>query len=241
MSSQKSAVSPLLAAGLGLAALALASFTFLAPAAAAAPAVAGGASQVPEIQFEKYTLPNGLEVILHDDRRAPDRRRQPVVPRRLEERGAGPNRVRAPLRAHDVPGLEERHDEYFSARSRSSAPGGTSTAPPTTTAPTTSRPCRPSNLELALWLESRPDGLPAAGDDQAKLDNQRDVVKNERRQGSRTSPTGAGHELLSKALPERPPLQLAGHRLAWRTSPPPRSTTCRTSSRLLHPEQRHRS
>ena len=31
-----------------------------------------------------------------------------MVPRRLEEREAGADRLRAPLRAHDVPGLEER-------------------------------------------------------------------------------------------------------------------------------------
>ena len=39
---------------------------------------------------------------------AADRPREPVVPRRLEERADGPHRLRAPLRAHDVPGLEER-------------------------------------------------------------------------------------------------------------------------------------
>ncbi len=34
-------------------------------------APAPGASQIPDIQFEKYTLPNGLQVILHVDRKLP--------------------------------------------------------------------------------------------------------------------------------------------------------------------------
>ena len=37
-----------------------------------------------------------------------DRARRAAVPRRLEERAAGPHRVRAPLRAPDVPGQPER-------------------------------------------------------------------------------------------------------------------------------------
>ena len=39
---------------------------------------------------------------------AADRPRQPVVPRRLEERAAAAQRLRAPLRAPDVPGLDAR-------------------------------------------------------------------------------------------------------------------------------------
>jgi hypothetical protein len=41
------------------------------PAGAATPAPAPAASQAPEIAFEKYTLPNGLQVILHVDRKLP--------------------------------------------------------------------------------------------------------------------------------------------------------------------------
>ena len=46
----------------------------------------------------------------------------------------------------------------------------------------------PSNqLELALWLEADRMATLLETVDQAKLDNQREVVKNERRQGSTTS------------------------------------------------------
>jgi hypothetical protein len=63
-------------------------------------------SDVPKIQFEKYTLPNGLEVILSEDHRLP------IVAVNLwyhvgpANEAAGPHRVRPSVRAPDVPGLE---------------------------------------------------------------------------------------------------------------------------------------
>ena len=42
-----------------------------ATAAPAAPATAPP-SDLPQVAFEKYTLPNGLEVILHEDHRMPE-------------------------------------------------------------------------------------------------------------------------------------------------------------------------
>src|SRR5579859_7874477 len=38
---------------------------------AASPAKAKSAQQFPTLQYEKYKLPNGLEVILHEDHRLP--------------------------------------------------------------------------------------------------------------------------------------------------------------------------
>ena len=68
-----------------------------------------------------------------------------------------------------------------------------------------------ANLETLLWLES--DRLATLLDDtdQKKLDNQRDVVKNERRQGFENPPYGRALELLrGQLLPGRPPLLVAG-------------------------------
>ena len=59
----------------------------------------------------------------------------------------------------------------------------------------------PSNyLELALWLESDRMGflLPAMSQD--KLDNQRDVVKNERRQSYENRPYGLTMETIAAAM-----------------------------------------
>jgi len=63
-----------------------------------------------------------------------------------------------------------------------------------------------SHLELALWLESDRMGwfLPAI--DRTKLDNQREVVKNERRQAYENRPYGLAFEtLLAEAYPEGHP------------------------------------
>jgi zinc protease len=59
----------------------------------------------------------------------------------------------------------------------------------------------PSNyLETALWLESDRMGYLLETIDRVKLDNQRDVVKNERRQGVDNQPYGRVGEILSAAM-----------------------------------------
>jgi predicted Zn-dependent peptidase len=59
----------------------------------------------------------------------------------------------------------------------------------------------PSNqLELALWLEADRMGTLLEAMDQAKLDNQREVVKNERRQGIDNQPYGTAFEKLEEAV-----------------------------------------
>jgi len=68
-----------------------------------------------------------------------------------------------------------------------------------------------SRIELALWLESDRMGFLLPAMTQAKLDNQRDVVKNERRQNYDNRPYGRVSEALREAL--YPP----GHPLSWTT------------------------
>jgi len=65
----------------------------------------------------------------------------------------------------------------------------------------------PSNqLELALWLESDRMGWMAPAMDQEKLDNQREVVKNEKRQRYDNQPYGDWDERLHRMVyPERHP------------------------------------
>ena len=62
----------------------------------------------PKLQYQITTLPNGLRVILSEDHSTPIVHVSRVVSRRLEERAGRTHRVCAPLRAHDVQGLEER-------------------------------------------------------------------------------------------------------------------------------------
>ncbi len=59
----------------------------------------------------------------------------------------------------------------------------------------------PANqLELALWLESDRMGFLLDAMTQAKLDNQRDVVRNEKRQNYEQRPYAKAHEALAAAL-----------------------------------------
>ena len=68
------------------------------------------------------------------------------LPRRVAQRGGRPHRLHAPARAPDVQGLAEVQPGRRAGRSRasSSASAPTSTPPPGSTAPTTTRPCRRS-------------------------------------------------------------------------------------------------
>src|SRR5690606_21468830 len=58
----------------------------------------------------------------------------------------------------------------------------------------------PANLENLLWLESDRLATLLEVTDEAKLDDQRDVVKHERRQGLENQPYGRWYELMSENL-----------------------------------------
>ena len=69
--------------------------------------------------------------------------RRGLLRRRLPRRAQGPDRLRPPLRAHDVPGLGER-EEVRARQDRRSRTAATSTARPGSTTRTTTRRCPPS-------------------------------------------------------------------------------------------------
>ena len=82
-----------------------------------------------------------------------DRARRALVPRRLEEREAGPHRLRASLRAHDVQGLEERRARRRTRRCISSV-GGQSNAYTTEDETVFWQTVPAQYLPLVLWLEA---------------------------------------------------------------------------------------
>jgi zinc protease len=155
-------------------------------------------SSIPKIQFEKYRLSNGLEVILHVDRKLPV-----VHVNQWFHVGSKNERIGRSGFAHlfehmmfqgskNVPG------EYFTVVERAGANlfeggiNGTTNWDRTNYFATV-----PSgNLETLLWLES--DRLATLTDalTKEKLDNQRDVVKNERRQGLENQPYGRAFKLI---------------------------------------------
>jgi predicted Zn-dependent peptidase len=152
----------------------------------------------PQLPFEKYTLPNGLEVILHEDHRMPE-----VIVDVWYKVGSKDEVAGRTGFAHLFEHVmfqgtkhvgEDKHFEYLQKAGASNVNG-------TTSADRTNYfEVVPSNqLELALWLESDRMGflLDRPGFRET-LDNQRDVVKNERRQRVENRPMG----LVSKVIPE---------------------------------------
>ena len=146
------------------------------------------AQSIPRIPFEKYTLPNGLQVILHEDRSVPL-----VSVNVWYHVGSGdedPGRTGfAHLFEHimfmgsqDVPvGMFDVWLESAGANNNGS----------TTEDRTNYYEDMPSNaLPLALWLEANRMGWLLPTMDLPKLDLQRDVVQNERRQGVDNQPYG---------------------------------------------------
>jgi len=153
--------------------------------------------QVPVLKVERYTLPNGLEVILHEDHKTP------VVSVNVCYKVGSQDEVRgrtgfAHLFEHMMfQGSMHSDSDYFLPLEKLGADlNGETTEDQTMYYETV-----PSNaLELALWLESDRMGFLLPALTQEKLDNQRDVVKNERRQTVDNVPYGQVEETLLRAL-----------------------------------------
>jgi zinc protease len=159
---------------------------------------------VPVLPYEKYTLPNGLEVILYENHKLP------LVAVDLWYH-VGP--------ANEKPGRtgfahlfehmmfegsehvgEKAHIKYVEGA------GATDVNGTTDYDRTNYFETLPSNqLELGLWLESDRMGFLLETLDRAKVTNQRDVVRNERRQGEGTpydlADEAVGHLLFPKTHP----------------------------------------
>lgn len=149
------------------------------------------------IPFESFTLPNGLTVVLSTDRTTPTVAVN--VWYHVGSKDEKPGRTGfAHLFEHvmftgsgNVPyGLHDKLTEGVGGSNN-----GTTSNDRTTYFET-----QPSNyLETALWLESDRMGFLLEALDRAKLDAQRDVVKNERRQGRDNQPYGRAPEILARA------------------------------------------
>lgn len=154
---------------------------------------------IPVLEYQKYKLENGLEVILLEDHRLP------LVAVNIWYH-VGPANERPGLAgfAHLFEHMmfegsryvgEKAHFLYLEA-------AGASTVNGTTGFDSTNYfETLPSNqLELALWLESDRMGFLLDTLDDQKLENQRDVVRNERRQNVESAPYGLVQEELFHQL-----------------------------------------
>src|SRR5262245_56751564 len=164
--------------------------------AAQAPPRPSGADAL-KLPFETYTLPNGLTVILSQDKTTPT-----VAVNAWYKVGSKNEAVGRTGFAHlfehvmftgsgNVP--YRLHDKLTEGVGGSN--NGTTNNDRTTYYETV-----PANyLESAIWLEADRMGYLLDSLDLAKLNAQRDIVKNERRQGVDNQPYGRAGEILAKA------------------------------------------
>ena len=178
-----------------------------APAFSQTAAVSGGASDraTASIPFEKYKLKNGLEIILSEDHRLP------LVSTNIWYH-VGPANER-PGRtgfAHLFEHMMFEGSKHVGAKSHFKyleAAGASDINGTTDFDRTNYFETLPANqLEVALWLESDRMGFLRDTIDREKLANQRDVVRNERRESVENSPYGLVeesifHELFPKGHP----------------------------------------
>src|SRR6266568_4695945 len=155
--------------------------------------------KLPTIPFENYRLKNGLEVILSEDHRLPL-----VSVNILYHVGPANERPGRTGFAHLFEHMmfegskhvgPKAHFRYLEAAGASDINGTTDFDR------TNYFETLPSNqLELALWLESDRMAYLSGTLDREKLANQRDVVRNERRQSVENEPYGLVEEQLFHQL-----------------------------------------
>ncbi len=159
-----------------------------------------------EIPYERFELPNGLKLLVHEDHKAP------IVAVNVWYHVGSKNEKPgksgfAHLFEHLMfNGSENYNDDYFQALERI---GGTDLNGTTNSDRTNYFQNVPvAALDQVLFLESDRMGHLLGAIDQAKLDEQRGVVQNEKRQGE-NQPYGKQYDYLVKAMAPK------GHPYSW--------------------------
>ena len=160
------------------------------------PVATAMAQDLPEIEYEKYVLDNGLQVILHEDHTVP--MVCVNIWYHVGSKNEKPGRTGfAHLFEHMMFQGSQNHDEdYFAPLQKI---GGTVNGSTTEDRTNYWENVPSDQLELALWLESDRMGYLLPAMTQERLDNQRDVVRNEKRQGE-NQPYAVSDELLMQML-----------------------------------------
>jgi len=159
-----------------------------------------------DIPFEKFTLSNGLTVIVHEDHKAP------IVAVNIWYHVGSKNEKRgktgfAHLFEHLMfNGSEHFNSDYFKVLEKIGATDLNGTTSEDRTNYFQNVPT--SALDTALWMESDRMGYLLGVVDQARLDEQRGVVQNEKRQGE-NEPYGLVYNLIPEAT------YPAGHPYSW--------------------------
>lgn len=165
-----------------------------------------GAAADVDIAYSKFTLDNGLTLIVHEDHKAPI-----VAVNVWYHVGSKDEKVGRTGFAHLFEhlmfnGSENYNDDWFKPFDRV---GGTGLNGTTNQDRTNYFEVVPKNaLDMALWMESDRMGHLLGAIDQAKLDEQRGVVKNEKRQGENQPYGRVFNTILENVYP-------AGHPYSW--------------------------
>jgi zinc protease len=150
-----------------------------------------------DIPYKKFVLSNGLTLLVHEDHKAP------IVATNVWYHVASKNEKLgrtgfAHLFEHLMfNGSENFNDDYFQALERVGATNLNGTTSEDRTNYFENVPT--SSLELALWMESDRMGHLLGAVDQKKLDEQRGVVQNEKRQGE-NQPYAVTEDLIIAAI-----------------------------------------
>ncbi len=161
-----------------------------------------------DIPYQRFVLGNGLTLIVHEDHKAP------IVAvnvwYHVGSKDEKPGRTGfAHLFEHLMfNGSENYNDDYFQVMERIGATDLNGTTNPDRTNYFENAP--KSVLDIVLWLESDRMGHFQGAITQARLDEQRGVVQNEKRQGE-NQPYGRARELIARNT------YPAGHPYSWTT------------------------
>src|SRR5204863_7173075 len=149
-----------------------------------------------DIPYKKFVLTNGLTLIVHEDHKAP------IVAfnvwYHVGSKNERPGRTGfAHLFEHLMfNGSENFNDDFFQAMERI---GATDMNGTTSEDRTNYFEDAPKNaFDVVLWMESDRMGHFAGAISQARLDEQRGVVQNEKRQGE-NQPYGRAEELITRS------------------------------------------
>jgi zinc protease len=162
--------------------------------------------KLPEIPFQKHVLANGLTLVVHEDHKAP------IVAvnvwYHVGSKNEKPGKTGfAHLFEHLMfNGSENFNDDYFKVLEKLGATDLNGTTNEDRTNYFQNVPV--SALDTVLWMESDRMGHLLGVIDQAKLDEQRGVVQNEKRQGE-NEPYGRVEELVQTAVYPK------GHPYSW--------------------------
>ncbi len=159
-------------------------------------------SQV-KIPYEEFKLDNGLTVIVHEDRKAPIVGVAVWYNVGSKDEPNGQTGFAHLFEHLMFNGSENAPQDYFQYLAEMGATdyNGTTDFDRTNYFQTVPRPA----LERALWLESDRMGYLLGAVTQEKLDNQRGVVQNEKRQGDNQPGGLVFYEVLSQLFPEGHP------------------------------------